>query len=658
MSSRQQLMLPDGYKAIPLSADAGGGSLRICVLLRSQPEAIGGNLVAVGTMIDGRILLGCLLDGDGSIHQWLEIAIQDVDRVASSLKSAREVLNNRLLDERFKRHCQAEDHPPHGPLLTCGWEKNHPRPSFIDPQTNLTINPVDKESGLDWTLCEDDGVLKQAGLAPFSSTLHRYLWLEAKGDESPFAAVTAGAPSNDRCKELSAIFEGFSGLVALNPSAGLMRVREFLPVRYETFNDLLGGSPYECNRLGREELDLGEKLELLHAVTSDPSEGDGWLFQGHHGRWGRLVETLHLKLKCLGDAVGSVKETVRQTKAPLLNLTAESFRIRMGAFGCGLPYLWSAQAQLSVPGEAVSLPIESSDFEYFLQGENEPSIYRSESTRASVRGRAMIRLREVVAETTEGIIYAGTLATQEKLEFARNDLIWLRMELKNGHFDLFARLDESEAMAAGEWRFRTIPLRLGAETKAILNEARGVPISDVQFEMLPLLSTPNDLYSLAVLAVRTLLVDKDNSLPVALDETLSLARQIALEYEESVPLRERIEAIFQRDGRWIESIGPHRLTHREITPQEALDLIPAELWYDTIGLVVQMLPGVGKDSLCRDFADAPIGGLHRVFEPVTEALGGLILRTRSLIVIDWRYNREITSVIRGFATGLGAQVQV
>jgi hypothetical protein len=300
----------------------------------------------------------------------------------------------------------------------------------------------------------------------------------------------------------------------------------------------------------------------------------------------------------------------------------------------------------------VALPIGGSDTQYFLRtSEPGTSIYQPESATEPARGSGTVRIREIMAESDEVTILTGTLVTQERLEFSRNDLLWLRMEMRGGHFDLYVRLDETQAMAAGEWRFRSIPLRLIDSIREMLNEAQGVPISNVRFELLPLLSTPHDLYACGVLAVRSLLVDADNSLPVALDETMSLAKQLAVEYEESVSLRDRIEAIFLRDPRWLESLGPQRLTHRECTARDALDLVPAELWYDTLGMVVRMFPGLGPDSICRDFADAPIGGIHRVFEPVWTDLESLLRRTRSLIVIDWRYNREISSVIRRYGIG-------
>ena len=114
--------IPDEYVAIPLDATENQGSLRICVIVRREAEPIGGHFISIANHLDARTVLGCLGDADGNIHRWLEISIQDADRMAESLAASRGVLNNKLLDERWKRQSVAENNPPYGPLLTCGCE--------------------------------------------------------------------------------------------------------------------------------------------------------------------------------------------------------------------------------------------------------------------------------------------------------------------------------------------------------------------------------------------------------------------------------------------------------------------------------------------------------------------------------------------------------
>jgi hypothetical protein len=77
------------------------------------------------------------------------------------------------------------------------------------------------------------------------------------------------------------------------------------------------------------------------------------------------------------------------------------------------------------------------------------------------------------------------------------------------------------------------------------------------------------------------------------------------------------------------------------------------VWWDTLAFLVRMFPGVGPDSRCKNFGDAPPEAPQVVFERALEDIDMLLLRTRSLIVIDWRYNREIHSVIRRSLTGMG-----
>ena len=133
---------------------------------------------------------------------------------------------------------------------------------------------------------------------------------------------------------------------------------------------------------------------------------------------------------------------------------------------------------------------------------------------------------------------------------------------------------------------------------------------------------------------------------------LSLARQVANEFDEQSPLPGRVERIVSQEPKWLEQLGPHRLVREELGLVEALDLVPPQLWYQTLALIVRMFPGIGPDSLCRDLGDATAGGLHKVFDPIVSELEDLLLRSRSLIVVDWAAHREIHGVIRTVSAGL------
>jgi len=259
-----------------------------------------------------------------------------------------------------------------------------------------------------------------------------------------------------------------------------------------------------------------------------------------------------------------------------------------------------------------------------------------------------VRLRKVHPPEQGRTSLEGTPVTDEKLSGSPNDLVWIRLPLPSGRVDLYGHLYAGEGLAPGEARFRTVPQQLPDAVVTALRAAEGVAFARSPFEIVPLLSTPCDLYSLGVLAVRTLLVDEETTLAIALDEVLSLARQVAAEHKPDAPLGARVRAIFEKDKRYSASLGPHRLTRQDIDAPEAFQWMPAEVWYDTLGAIIRLFPGIGPDSICRDFGDVPALALETVFNQPLETLENLLVRSRSLILIDWTLNREVHTAIKSY----------
>jgi hypothetical protein len=160
-------------------------------------------------------------------------------------------------------------------------------------------------------------------------------------------------------------------------------------------------------------------------------------------------------------------------------------------------------------------------------------------------------------------------------------------------------------------------------------------------------SSPADLYALAVIAVRILLVNDETTLAIALDEIQSLAQSVADKDPQGVELSTRLRDVTTTDSRWSASLGPHRLLNPQaLTPEEALTYLPDGLWWDTIAMVIRCFPGETRDSFAADLGDAPPLALDAVFESPIAALEKLSLRARSLLFVDWKYNSEITAVIQ------------
>lgn len=640
--------LPKGFVAVPVSAEQTATPLRICVVCRQATgAAAAAGPVALRDTLDARVLLGCVADAGSRVHQWVEIWVQSLANVLSAPAVARESLSNAILDKRWRDAFAVMESLEPDDLFRTGWESDPPRPTWIDPKSWRAVHPVDDASRKPWTLCRDESALAEANLPSYATTLHRYLYMPEHPAQTPFVAITAGAPTNDRTQPLESLFAGAGGLVPLNPG-GLMMVRRHSPLMLEEFGDALSGKPAGALVAGAPK-EVAPRL----AVGESSADSDGWLFIGRHGRWGRLIESLHLKLRVLADAVRAARAAAQRTQRPLLNLDAERFKIRIGSSAAAaLPWMWTARAVLADAGHAVELPVQGSTTHYYTAGGPVRSpAYQPARAGVSSRGHGTVRVRKLFPEMAEGLVVEGTLDTQQKVEAGRNDLVWLRITMPDGPLDLYARVDPGPALAAGEWRFRTVGQRLAPARAAQLKEGLA---ASATFEVIPVLSSPVDLFSLGVIATRLLLVNADAALPVALDEILSLARAVANQHDAQSPLALRIRAIVEADPRWMKALGPQRLLWEGLTPQQAIEMVPPDLWMDVLGTLIAMFPGIGPDSASQDFGDAPPGALHRVFDRAAADLDRLLLRTRSLIVIDWRYNREIHSVIRGYLTGLAA----
>ena len=68
--------IEDGFVCMPLSADEKNASVRLCVLIRREPDPASGHLVLLRRFQLGRVLLGCLTDHRGRVSEWVELWFQ------------------------------------------------------------------------------------------------------------------------------------------------------------------------------------------------------------------------------------------------------------------------------------------------------------------------------------------------------------------------------------------------------------------------------------------------------------------------------------------------------------------------------------------------------------------------------------------------------
>jgi len=162
--------------------------------------------------------------------------------------------------------------------------------------------------------------------------------------------------------------------------------------------------------------------------------------------------------------------------------------VRLGETDTQLPFLWNSVTTLAFTGEAIALPVETTEARYFAPAATDgTSIYRP-TAGTPVRGVGTLRVREVTTGDNDASVLEGTLTTQERIAVAANDLLCLRFALPSGRLELYGRWDASEALSSNELRFRTLPRNLSPTVLTSLRET-GVAIPHVMFETLPVLST-------------------------------------------------------------------------------------------------------------------------------------------------------------------------
>jgi hypothetical protein len=632
---------PEGFRGVSLWGDGREAPLSICLFVRTNP-AESPPFILLRETVDASIYLGGISDRSGHSKAWIEIWVQNVDRVAFSFSAQLESLTNAILDRRWSEQAAMLRTLKRGTIIETGAEVHHPVPVLIDGEEGGIVHLVEPGTQRALVLCEDEKALKLAGLPPYASSLHRYLWNGPLVEDPVFVAVTSGAPLPTGVRPATDLFEG---LYPFNPGGGLMLVRPWAPLALTEFADILSGKTWSGFQCGKEVIRPGAAYARLENTEEILYQG-GHLFSGRAGKAGRLLEVFHLKLNLILQALEETRAAIRFQQLPFLVLGAESFRLQLFELGTGLPLFWSAQVDLVESNCAMAISVGRSDSRYFIPPELPgPSIYRPQTRSLPVRGSATVRIRKIFSPTPQGTSLEATLATDERLNVTASDLIHVRLPIAGARVDLYGRADESDALAKGETRFRTLPQLLSEPVQSTLQELAGAPVGNAGFEILPLLTSPCDMYAIGVLAIRMLLVDDENTLAIAVDEMLSLAREVANEYKPQVALGKRLQTIIERDRRWAASLGPHRLVRENGIPQAAARILPSDLWWETIGLIIRLFPGIGPDSFCRDLGDAPSSALDRIFDDVISQIGLLLLRSRSLVLADWNQNLEIHDAI-------------
>ena len=643
--------LPDDFKLVPLPAGAGSEApligLRVHLVVRLTPDPVAGHFVLLRSTPLARVLLGCLADSDGRPQDWLEVWFQNTDFLTDTAVDFQEHLTNAAWDARWRDLAASLRSREEGSVIGTPLEAGHLAPAVLSVDQGRFIPVVAADSGRALGLCVDDHRLEDAGLPGYATSTDRYL-ATVGGDpaETRFVRVRRDSPANGRTVDLDQVEPPAPPpATTFGLAGGGVLVRRFAPLSLEDFSDVASGQPWRGLGNARRTFQVPGVYRTLEDEDA-MRYGNAHLFSAAQGRSGRLAEALYLKLQAFSQALRLVRDHVRQTQLPLLNLTADSFRVRLAATGPGLPFLWTSQVDLVQPGASFALPLRNTAARYF-QGIQPltTSVYRPGFVGIAQRGTANVRIRKVLPPTEEGIALEGTIRSSERLTNDANDLISVNLPLNEGNVDLLGYIDVTQARSEGEAVFRTLPQTYSSLLSAALRSAEGSTFSRLSFNILSPLSTPFDLYSLGVVALRLLLAAGNNALPDVLDRAFSLAHETA-RMTGGGELPERIAQAFADDPRWQETLGFQHALHTRAAEPAATDAdLPRRLWWSTLALVLRLFPQLLPESFCKGYGDAPPLALETVFDAPLRELDGLLLRWRAYLLGGWRQNQEISRVI-------------
>lgn len=470
--------------------------------------------IVLETFVDGVVYLGAILDALDEPWEWVEIRVQETQGIADRIGSAAVSATNSMLDEKWRRMVEGYGKFDRQRIFRGPWESVHGSPCFLTADGGAL-----SDAAAGWILCKDDALLSRYRLATYSGTAHRYL-VDELGTQ--FIPLSEGAPRSPATKEFDDVF---SGLIPINREGGLMMIRRLSGLKYDAFVDFLGGKDFGQDLKNLLRSPAVGPYKVFQDKNSHGLAGVGYIY-GKSSQAERISETFFLKLVALRGAFGVLSDAVFSQRVPFLNLSADSFEVSLVEPGGGLPFLWNHRVSLSASSSVVPVALGVGDEEILLScGETPRSIYRAGRLSTEFEGIARVRIRKITPPDDGGMsVIEGTLQTDESLECSRKDLLELNLRLSKGRrFAIHGNL-MSQSPVNGEIRFLSFPLKVPDDVMAEL-ERGGVQFAErVDFRVIPRLGATCDLFSMGVLAVRTLLSCGASSLSATLDDLFGLMR--------------------------------------------------------------------------------------------------------------------------------------
>lgn len=618
--------------------------LAVCVVVPADAAAPNEPFLLLRELPGARAYLGAVCDAEARIQEWVEIWVQSLHLGELAFSGYQTQLSNLFFDQVWQAESDLLKRDLPQAVIAVGMEAHNAGPILIKPPAAVAAPAFAKIETTNWRVCTEDVLLQSHGLEAYTSSPYRYLHDPSVRENKTFLATSPDTPVNAHVQTLERLTSATDVLAIFNPHAGLIRVTRHVPLNLEDYLQILEGRPWNGASPSPGTSFSNGPYAALQQWSANP-KGLPFLLHGDGALSDRLNEIFFLKLAALLDAFNEVRSRVKDRQLPLLNLSPASFNVCLQETGAQFPAFWSARCRLAKAGQSYPLKIKSTEQKYFIRlGRVEPSPFLPEGMGAHSFGIGNVQVRNVTTET-DGLVLEGTMVAEDYLALDPHDLLWFKLPLGEERLDFYAHVYKTDAVGPREARFRTVPAKLSEATTTSLKRTAGTRFPKSPYEIWPLLSSPCDLYSLGVLAVRVLLANSQSNLPVILDEVLSLARRFGETAGDKVVSLEALKTLLGKDERLLDLVSPHTWLNGLNSPQQARAAISSEIWIETIHWLLRLFPDTGAYGFCKDFGDVSPLALETVFDSPLQQLESILLRLRNILAPSLSENQEIADVI-------------
>ena len=218
---------------------------------------------------------------------------------------------------------------------------------------------------------------------------------------------------------------------------------------------------------------------------------------------------------------------------------------------------------------------------------------------------------------------------------------------------LVAEMTEVDARIADKIQFKTLKLPLSSEQQLSLESFIGVEQVGVYCEILPVLGTPCDLYSLGVIGLEVLFHGSEVALAQLKDQLRTLANACT-ELGEELSIVERIVRTFETESHLREMLMPDVLGLAH-SGKDCMGLPPEErIWEGLLAIIMKMLSGLLKnESYAPSLSNENNFRITHVFDQPLSELGRYMAVLRSLNLGDTQSTRLVSEVLDEMIMSMG-----